>query len=70
MQVLTDDQYRMLAEFRRQLRVFLDFSARAAMAHGLQSQQHQLLLAIRGVPQGVRPCSWRTTPPASWWTGW
>lgn len=52
---LTDAQYRTLAEFRRVLREFLDFSASAALAQGLQAQQHQLMLAIRGVPEGREP---------------
>jgi DNA-binding MarR family transcriptional regulator len=45
-------EYRALAEFRYQLRRFLRFSERAARAAGLEPQQHQLLLAIKGLPEG------------------
>jgi DNA-binding MarR family transcriptional regulator len=44
-----------LAEFRHQLRRFLHFSETAAESHGVQPQQHQLLLQIAGVPEGVLP---------------
>lgn len=45
---LTDEQYASLAEFRYQLRVFLAFSEEQARAAGLNPQQHQLLLAVKG----------------------
>lgn len=44
---------RVLAEFRHQLRLFLRFSEAAAEKFNLQPQQHQLLLQIAGVPDGV-----------------
>ena len=44
--------YRSLSEFRHQVRCFLRFSEDAARAHGLEPQQHQLLLAIKGLPRG------------------
>src|SRR5947208_899582 len=47
---LTSDEYHALAEFRYQLRRFLHFSEQAARAAGLEPQQHQLLLALRGFP--------------------
>jgi DNA-binding MarR family transcriptional regulator len=47
--------YRQLAEFRRQIRRFLHFSEEAARQHGIEPQQHQLLLALKGLPAGVRP---------------
>ncbi|HEX7085311.1 MAG TPA: MarR family transcriptional regulator [Vicinamibacterales bacterium] len=47
--------YRTLAEFRYQIRRFLHFSESAARAHGLNSQQHQLLLALKGLPEGLKP---------------
>lgn len=47
--------YRQLAEFRYRIRQFLHFSEEAARAHGLEPQQHQLLLAIKGLPEGARP---------------
>jgi DNA-binding MarR family transcriptional regulator len=49
---LSNDEYRALAEFRFQLRRFLYFSEQAARAAGLEPQQHQLLLALRGFPTG------------------
>lgn len=41
---------RTLAEFRFELRRFLQFSECAALEAGLQPQQHQLLLQIAGAP--------------------
>ena len=46
-------EYRALAEFRQTLRRFYTFSAEAARAGGLEPQQHQLLLALRGLPGGA-----------------
>src|ERR1700679_3078815 len=48
-------QLRTLAEFRHQLRLFLQFSENAAQKLGLQPQQHQLLLQIPGTPDGTAP---------------
>ncbi len=47
--------YRALAEFRYQIRRFLRFSEDAARNAGVGPQQHQLLLAIKGLPEGDRP---------------
>ncbi|HVM93612.1 MAG TPA: MarR family winged helix-turn-helix transcriptional regulator [Terriglobales bacterium] len=47
--------YESLAEVRYQLRRFLHFSERAAREAGLEPQQHQLLLAVKGLPAGARP---------------
>jgi DNA-binding MarR family transcriptional regulator len=52
---LTPQQYRDLAEFRRQIRHFLHFSEAAAKSAALEPQQHQLLLAVQGLPSGVKP---------------
>ena len=41
-------QYQALSEFRYQIRKFLCFSENAARSAGLEPQQHQLLLAVRG----------------------
>jgi len=49
---LSPAEYRALAEFRQSIRKFLHFSDRQARASGLEPQQHQLLLAIRGLPKG------------------
>lgn len=43
--------YRALAEFRYQIRCFLHFSEQVARKAGLESQQHQVLLALKGIPQ-------------------
>src|SRR5260370_9407270 len=52
---LSLDRYRDLAEFRRQIRQFLHFSDVTAKEHGIEPQQHQLLLAVHGLPEGVKP---------------
>ena len=44
--------YRALAEFRYQIRRFLHFSEQIARRAGLESQQHQVLLALKGLPPG------------------
>jgi DNA-binding MarR family transcriptional regulator len=51
----TRTDYRTLAEFRYQIRRFLAFSERTVRAHGLDVQQHQLLLALKGLPPGAAP---------------
>lgn len=47
--------YRQLAEFRFRIRQFLHFSEEAARSWKIEPQQHQLLLAIKGLPEGTRP---------------
>ncbi len=54
-QNLTPAEYRALAEFRHQIRRFLRYSEEAARARGLEPQQHQLLLAVKGLPAGIDP---------------
>lgn len=49
--LVTDEDFRTLAAFRKELRKFLNFSEKAALAVGLAPQQHQALLAIRGADQ-------------------
>jgi DNA-binding MarR family transcriptional regulator len=51
---IQDKDYRALAEFRYQIRCFLRFSEQAARDAGLEPQQHQLLLAIKGLPEDTR----------------
>lgn len=46
--------YAALATFRFELRRFLAFSQRAAQAAGLEPEQHQLLLGLRGLAQPDR----------------
>lgn len=48
-------EYQALAELRYQIRRFLHFSEQAARAAGLEPAQHQLLLAVKGLPQHARP---------------
>jgi DNA-binding MarR family transcriptional regulator len=52
---LTSASYRQLAAFRYEMRKFLSFSEQAARNAGIEPQQHQVLLAIRGLPSGMRP---------------
>jgi DNA-binding MarR family transcriptional regulator len=47
-------EYRALAEFRCQIRRFLHFSEEQVRGLGLEPQQHQLLLTIKGLPPGTR----------------
>lgn len=47
--------YRAMAEFRYQIRRFLRFSEHAAREAGLEPQQYQLMLAIKGLPDSERP---------------
>ncbi len=50
---LSIEEYRALAEFRYQIRRFLGFSEEQVRAAGMEPQQHQLLLAIKGLPDGA-----------------
>jgi DNA-binding MarR family transcriptional regulator len=52
---LSGTDYAALAEFRYQIRRFVQFSDEAARAYGIQSQQHQLLLALKGLPPDAKP---------------
>jgi DNA-binding MarR family transcriptional regulator len=52
---VSQSDYRALGAFRYEIRKFLAFSERAARALEIEPQQHQLLLAVRGLPQEVRP---------------
>lgn len=52
---LSQQDYRLLSEFRYQLRCFLEFSEAAAARAGLTPRQHQALLAIKGAPAGANP---------------
>lgn len=53
MKDLTLEEYRSLAEFRYQIRRFLCFSEERVRRAGMEPQQHQLLLAIKGLPEGL-----------------
>src|ERR1051325_8438830 len=52
---LSLDDVRALAEWRYQIRKFLAFSEEAARSVGVEPQHHQLLLAIKGLPEGKLP---------------
>src|SRR5450631_2444751 len=52
---LTPQDYQSLAELRYQIRRFLHFSEQAARTVPLEPRQHQLMLAIKGLPEEVRP---------------
>lgn len=52
---LTLGDYQSLAELRYQIRRFLHFSETAARKTGLEPRQHQLMLALKGLPTNVRP---------------
>lgn len=50
-----EPNYKAMAEFRYQIRRFLRFSEHAARESGLEPQQYQLMLAIKGTDNGERP---------------
>jgi DNA-binding MarR family transcriptional regulator len=52
---LTLVEYQSLAEIRHRIRLHLHAGELAARSLGLEPQQHQVLLAIKGLPVGVRP---------------
>lgn len=47
--------FQSMAELRYQIRRFLRFSETAAREAGIEPQQHQLLLAVRGLPDNLKP---------------
>ncbi len=49
------NEYQALAEFRYQIRKFLHFSEQMARDAGIEAQQHQVLLALKGLPEGKQP---------------
>lgn len=52
---MTAAEFRSLAEFRYQIRVFLNGSEEAARGADLEPQQYLLMLALRGLPAGRKP---------------
>ena len=52
---VSPQDYRALAEVRYVIRRFLSFSAEAARSAGIEPQQHQLLLVIKGLPPELVP---------------
>lgn len=52
---LTIQDYAALAEFRHQIRRFVRFSKEVSRNTGLKPQQHQLMLTLKGLPEGTHP---------------
>ena len=50
-----ESELQALAAFRYELRCFVAFSEQAARERGIEPQQHQMLLALGGLPPGKRP---------------
>jgi DNA-binding MarR family transcriptional regulator len=50
--VMMAAEFRALAEFRYQIRIFLNASEEAARKADLEPQQYMLMLALRGLPSG------------------
>ncbi|MGB9202455.1 MAG: MarR family winged helix-turn-helix transcriptional regulator [Terriglobales bacterium] len=53
--VLSLADYESLAELRYRIRRFLHFSEQASRMAGLKPHQHQLMLALKGLPGSIRP---------------
>lgn len=53
--ILSTPDYRALSEFRYQIRKFLHFSQQVAAEAGLEPRQHQLMLAVKGLPSNRHP---------------
>jgi DNA-binding MarR family transcriptional regulator len=54
-QTTLQPDYRSLAELRYQIRRFLHFSEQAARKADVEPRQHQFLLALKGLPDNMRP---------------
>ena len=52
---LTAADFQSLANLRHQIRRFLHFSEQASRRAGLEPRQHQVMLAIKGLPANARP---------------
>lgn len=50
-----EPDFKAMAELRYQIRRFLRFSENAARQAGIEAQQHQLMLAVRGLPDNLKP---------------
>lgn len=55
MTALDHKEYQAMAELRYHIRRFLRFSENAARQAGIEPRQHQLLLAVKGLPDGMKP---------------
>jgi DNA-binding MarR family transcriptional regulator len=54
-ETMIQPNFKAMAELRYQIRRFLRFSENAARQAGIEPQQHQLLLAVRGLPEHFKP---------------
>jgi DNA-binding MarR family transcriptional regulator len=54
-ETIIQPNFKAMAELRYQIRRFLRFSENAARQAGIEPQQHQLLLAVRGLPEHLKP---------------
>ena len=52
---ISTPNFKAMAELRYQIRRFLRFSENAARGAGIEPQQHQLLLSVKGLPEGGKP---------------
>lgn len=52
---VSESRFRQLAGFRRCIRQLVHFGEEATRSQGIEPHQHQLLLAIKGLPCGARP---------------
>lgn len=54
-QTLTSGDYQALAELHHQIRLLVHFSEQAVRSAGLNPRQHQLMLALKGLPSHTHP---------------
>jgi len=52
---LTLAQYQCLSEFRFYIRRYLSFNERCARSIGMEPRQQEVLLVLKGLPEGARP---------------
>jgi DNA-binding MarR family transcriptional regulator len=52
---LTLSQYQCLSEFRFYIRRYLSFNERSARSIGMEPRQQEVLLVLKGLPEGARP---------------
>jgi len=54
-QLVKDNEYRALSQFRHHIDHYLEFSDIAAKAAGIEPRQYQLMLSIKGLPINAAP---------------
>jgi len=52
---LSSEDYRALAEFRHNIRLYIRFSEKVVRNAGLEPREYQLLLALKGLTPDLRP---------------